>query len=62
MPTYTYKGDDTRYYPALAVTASPGTTADLAEQPTDGRWELAQGNFPPSPAPAVPADAPPTTP
>lgn len=47
MTAFTYTGDDERYYPSLSLTATPGISADLAEQPTDGRW-----------APSDPASAP----
>lgn len=49
MPTYAYIGGDERYYPALSLTATPGVTADLAEQPTDGRW-IPAGSAPDQPA------------
>lgn len=38
MPSFTYTGDDERYYPALGLRATPGSTADLDEMPADGRW------------------------
>jgi hypothetical protein len=34
-----YTGDDERYYPSLSLAAKPGITADLAEDPGDGRWQ-----------------------
>jgi hypothetical protein len=38
MQSFTYTADDTRYYPTLGLTASPGITAELPENPGDGRW------------------------
>jgi hypothetical protein len=39
MPRFTYTGSDDRYYPTLGVEVTPGVALDLAEAPTDGRWE-----------------------
>lgn len=38
MTKYTYSGDETRYYPALGITATPGLIAEFDEPPADGRW------------------------
>lgn len=35
MPSYTYIGDDERYYPDLGVAASPGDTATFDAKPDD---------------------------
>jgi hypothetical protein len=51
MTSFTYTGDDTRYYPALGLTAEPGITAELTENPGDGRWI-------PTPNPKAKAAAP----
>jgi hypothetical protein len=39
VSSFTYSGDDTRYYPTLGLEATPGLVADLATGPEDGRWE-----------------------
>jgi hypothetical protein len=39
VAAYTYRGDDARYYPSLGIEAVPGLSADLGENPADGRWE-----------------------
>lgn len=39
MSSFTYSGEDTRYYPSLGLEATPGVVADLADAPEDGRWE-----------------------
>lgn len=39
MAAYTYRGDDARYYPSLGIEAVPGLSADLDDDPGDGRWE-----------------------
>jgi hypothetical protein len=54
MKSFTYTGDDTRYYPTLGLTASPGITAELPENPGDGRWI-------PTPTTKAKADAAPAT-
>lgn len=51
MPSYTYTGDEERYYPQLGLTVSPGDSAELDECPTDGRWGT----------PFAPPAVPPTT-
>jgi hypothetical protein len=52
LTAYTYTGDPGRYYPALALTANPGDTAELPADPDDGRWT------PTGPAPTPPAADP----
>jgi hypothetical protein len=46
MPLFQYNGDDERYYPSLSLTVTPGTTAELTELPTDGRWSTAGAEQP----------------
>jgi len=41
VPSFTYTGDEGRYYPRLGLTPEPGQTYDLDEDPADGRWEAA---------------------
>jgi len=38
MPEYRYVGDVERYYPARALTVSPGDTAEW-DEPPDPHWE-----------------------
>lgn len=40
MPAFTYTGDAGLYYPFLngGLTPEPGSTHELDEAPTDGRW------------------------
>lgn len=65
MPSFTYSGDDTRYYPTLGLEATPGLVADLESDPEDGRWEATPTARPevfalPS-APVDPPDEPAST-
>ncbi|WP_159030536.1 hypothetical protein [Streptomyces sp. CB01201] len=39
MAAYTYRGTEPRYYPGLGIEAVPGLSADLDEDPGDGRWQ-----------------------
>ncbi|MFE9372249.1 hypothetical protein ACFYM2_21115 [Streptomyces sp. NPDC006711] len=39
MAAYTYRGTEPRYYPGLGIEAVPGLSAELDEDPGDGRWE-----------------------
>jgi hypothetical protein len=62
VPTYTYTGDPGRYYPTLGVEGVPGETAELDDDPGDGRWEPAgdppeppDAPFGPLPGPVKPA-------
>lgn len=50
MPSYTYTGDEGRYYPRLGLTPEPGNAYELEKNPGDGRWT------PPDPEPELPAD------
>lgn len=59
MTSFTFSGDDTRYYPSLGLEATPGLVADLADDPGDGRWEPTPQAQPDAFAlPPVPAVAP----
>ncbi|EST24387.1 hypothetical protein [Streptomyces roseochromogenus] len=49
MPSYTYTGDEGRYYPRLGLTPEPGAAYELEKNPGDGRWT------PPDPEPEPPA-------
>jgi hypothetical protein len=68
MPDFTYSGDDSRYYPSLALSVEPGDKVTLDSDPGDGRFTLA-GSAPvpdptpdPDPAPVEPDPAPTDTP
>lgn len=53
MPSYTYTGDEGRYYTTLALAPEPGSEYDLDRNPGDGRWTPDD----PEPDPKPPADA-----
>jgi hypothetical protein len=64
MPEFTYSGDDSRYYPSLALAVEPGDTVTLDSDPGDGRF-TAKGVTPVAAVPATdlapvsaPADIP----
>lgn len=38
MPSFTYTGDEGRYYPTLGLTPEPGQAYELDGDPGDGRW------------------------
>jgi hypothetical protein len=50
VPSYTYTGDEGRYYPTLALAPEPGGEHDLDHNPGDGRWT------PEDPEPEPPAE------
>ena len=53
MPTFTYTGDDGRYYPDLGVgPLTNGQAVDLPADPDDGRWSPTKQAAPTS-APAL---------
>lgn len=58
MPEFTYSGDDTRYYPSLSLTVSPGDTVTLDSDPGDGRFSVGKGSRKSVPAPVATADTP----
>jgi hypothetical protein len=51
VPLCTYTGKADRYYPTLGLHALPGLVIELAELPTDGRWELTPNVPEPLPLP-----------
>lgn len=56
MAKFAYRGDESRYYPSLGLTAEPGVVVDLPEMPTDGRWEEATSKAKAAP-PAKPTNS-----
>lgn len=56
MPTYTYTGPETAYFPQLGRTLAPGDSTELDANPGDGRWT------PPDAPPVDPAPGPPLSP
>jgi hypothetical protein len=51
MPTYTYTGDEGRYYPSLGLAPEPGQEYELDRNPGDGRFD------PPDPEPVPMTEA-----
>jgi hypothetical protein len=54
VPTYTYEGDEGRYYSTLGLEPEPGSSHELERNPGDGRWSPPDPD--PEPEPDVPAE------
>jgi hypothetical protein len=39
VPTFTYVGDEPRYYPSLSLSVKPGDVVTLDTDPGDGRFK-----------------------
>jgi hypothetical protein len=53
MPTYTYEGDEGRYYSTLGLEPEPGASHELERNPGDGRWSPPDPEPEPEPAAAA---------
>lgn len=58
MPTYTYTGDEGRYYPSLGLAPEPGQDYELDRNPADGRWTPDDPEPEPEPDRVVQVDEP----